>query len=181
MRALRIWTDILEWRWTPAVGLALGALFFVSLALLVIPDRVGNDESSRSISTFQSLRKRTSAFAASIAPSQTDSEATRDGSSVSPSPRGAAPGQGAQPGGESDFPRRGFSPPLEHVEAPPPPPQPEVVVQSPAPIPPATFTERPADASAQPEPPAAGPSALEAAPPEPVRAPDRPPPHGGPP
>lgn len=124
MRALRIWTDILEWRWTPAVGLALGALCYVSLALLVIPDRIGNDESSRSISTFQSLRNRTSAFAASIAPSLTDSEATRDGSSVSPSPQAAAPGQGAQPRGESAFPRRGFSPPLEHIETPPPPPEP---------------------------------------------------------
>ena len=71
MRALRIWTDIAEWRWTPAVGLALGALSYVSLALLVIPDQIGDDQrnASRSIGTFQSLRNRTSAFAASIAPS----------------------------------------------------------------------------------------------------------------
>src|SRR5690349_14500844 len=141
MRALRIWTGIVEWRWTPAVGLALGALIYVSLALLVIPDRIGNDESktSGSLGTFQALRNRTSAFAASIAPSLTDEDSSRSEPPAAtitapPSPPPAAAVN------EANFPRRGFTPPLERVEPPPPPPpppppMPEVVVQ-PTPVPP---------------------------------------------
>ena len=169
MRALRIWTDIAEWRWTPAVGLALGALSYVSLALLVIPDQIGDDARKTSIGTFQSLRNRNSAFAASIAPSLTDSEASRTDSvnAIAPTPPSPQPVAHVD---ESNFPRRGFTPPLERVEPappppPPPPPAPEIVVQPPPP---------PPAAEAPPAPPPAPPAEAQAvAAPVPPPTPDQ--------
>lgn len=169
MRALRIWTDIVEWRWTPAVGLALGALSYVSLALLVIPDRIGDEARAASrTGAFQALRSRTSAFAASIAPSLTDSDSTRGQpgalqNAQSPPTPVAPP---ARPVDEASFPRRGFSPPLERVEPPPPPPPPPapppepIAVPVPAPPPPPVASPAPAE-------PAQGPPPAPDAPPEP--------------
>ncbi|HYO94454.1 MAG TPA: hypothetical protein VER33_08070 [Polyangiaceae bacterium] len=41
MRSVRLWSDLRKWRWLPAVGLVLAALIYVMLALLLIPDRIG--------------------------------------------------------------------------------------------------------------------------------------------
>jgi hypothetical protein len=125
MRSLRIWTDIAEWRWTPAVGLALGAVSYVSLALLIIPDRIGDEERNASrVGTFQALRNRTSAFAASIAPSLTDTEPPRADPAAEQAPSQPTPPPPTHAIDEANFPRRGFSPPLERAEPPPPPPPP---------------------------------------------------------
>jgi hypothetical protein len=161
MRSLRIWTDIVEWRWTPTVGLALGAVSYVSLALLIIPDRIGDDERNASrVGTFQALRNRTSAFAASIAPSLTDSEPPRAESGAEPAPSPPTPAAQPHPTDESNFPRRGFSPPLERAEPPPPPPPPTptptpepVVVPPPAPPPPEPPAAAPASPQPEPSPP----------------------------
>jgi outer membrane biosynthesis protein TonB len=188
MRALRIWTDIVEWRWSPAVGLALGALTYVSLALLVIPDSIGDEgKSLRSVGTFQSLRNRTSAFAASIAPSLADSETPRGDTmnAVVPAPQSQPSPE--PPVSDGNFPRRGFSPPLERAEPPPPPAPappavPEIVVQPPPPVPPPPAPPPPeaqpappntaAEAPATP-PPAASPDPAQAPPPPgPAAAPD---------
>ncbi|HWA74114.1 MAG TPA: hypothetical protein VG937_17345 [Polyangiaceae bacterium] len=157
MRSLRIWTDIVEWRWTPTVGLALGAVSYVSLALLIIPDRIGDDERNASrVGTFQALRNRTSAFAASIAPSLTDSEPPRAESGAEPAPSPPTPAAQPHPTDESNFPRRGFSPPLERAEPPPPTPTPTpepVVVPPPAPPPPEPPAAAPASPQPEPSPP----------------------------
>jgi hypothetical protein len=160
MRALRIWTDILEWRWTPAVGLALGALCYVSVAVMVIPEQIGDHGGkSRSLSTFQSLRSRTSAFAASIAPSLTDSDSQHN----DPTPAADQP-RPSSAGDDANFPRRGFTPPLPRPEPapaapePPPPPPPPLEVpppppEAPPPVPPPSLTEMPAaPAPAAPDP-----------------------------
>ncbi|MFZ5892127.1 MAG: hypothetical protein ACOY0T_13810 [Myxococcota bacterium] len=160
MRALRIWTEIASWRWSPAVALVLGAVLYVAFAVLVIPDRIGNGAPIPSGGTASSLRafaqQRATSFAASISPSVAEGENVATSTPSEPQARTtpAAPAVNA-----AHFPRRGFTPPLDRPEppAPPPPPAPPAapVVALPAAAEAAAMTAGQAAAAAAAPPPAA--------------------------
>ena len=162
---------LLTWRWTPFAALVLGSLSFIGFVMLVIPDRIGNavstsgnDSSAASLtlgSRGLSARTQTGSTPASNWSNDDHSSGT-----PAPSPVSNAATQSAE------FPRRGFSPPLERSE-PPPPPQPFQPPQG------QTFTPPPQPNPPPPPPPAVAaftaplppPQAPDAAPPPPPAAP----------
>jgi hypothetical protein len=147
---------VLTWRWTPFAALVLGSLSFVGFAMLVIPDHIGHADSESSAATL----RLGNGFARTQQPGSTPASnwsSDDDGSSAAPSP---SPVARVATRGPDEFPKRGFSPPLERTDAPAPPPppppdlmQPPVAAAPPAPPPAAAPTPTPT-----PEPPPAAPA-----------------------
>ena len=167
---------VLNWRWLPCAALTGGALTFVGFALLVIPDRIGHVDAESATASltlgngFASTQMRTT-------PTWPSGNSNSNAASVvntTPQAPMPPPGTFAQPALPNDFPRRGFSPPLEREDtpppppAPPPPPQPVAAPQPgiPAPVvdPPPTPTPAP-DSLPAPPPPAEAPPPDQPAPP----------------
>ncbi|HKY38117.1 MAG TPA: hypothetical protein VJN18_19375 [Polyangiaceae bacterium] len=139
---------LLTWRWTPCAALVLGALSFVGFALLAIPDRIGDGAASGTPSL--KLGNRFSRSPSSVEPSADFSD---DGATDSPPP---SPATRLASRGNGEFPKRGFTPPLDRPAPAAVPPQPQL---SPPPVP----AEPPAAAEPQAPPPAPPPPAPEAA------------------
>src|SRR4051812_2134866 len=143
MRALKLWSDIIQWRWAPTVAIALGALSYVSLAVLIIPDRLGDASGSPSlgVNALSAARSSGSLFGASVSGAAQHEAGDTDTSSNS-GLQGVVHGSSPRQVMQSGFPRRGFTPPLPRAEPevpPPPPPMappPAVVIQPPPPPPP---------------------------------------------
>jgi hypothetical protein len=142
MRVGQFVSDFVRWRWAPFVGIVSASLFYVLLAILLIPSQVGASEPEE---------REIPVEATSAADIPTDiSEASEDGaaalSRARPTPR---PGRRAAATTPMSPPRRrGFSPPLERPEgpapaAPPaaPPPVPAVPAPAPPVPPPPSVTE----------------------------------------
>lgn len=113
------------------MALVTGALSFVAFALLTIPDRIG-DAAAQGASAFKlgSHLSRTPANIGAAEPNGDFSEATIEAATPPPAARLASRGD--------DFPRRGFSPPLDRpapmaLPVPPPPPNISPPVEQPAP------------------------------------------------
>lgn len=153
--------QVLTWRWTPCVALALGSLTFAGLATLLIPERIG--------------AFNTEAHGAAVPVLGADLVSTQLGAAT-PARGWSGPAEAEQPTQSTaaariasrppdPFPKRGFSPPLERAEPPPatPPPAPPPVEAPPAAAPPPANPTPAAEPPAQP----AGVSAptTEAAPP----------------
>ena len=121
MRDLGI-PKLLTWRWAPCAALVLGSLSFVAFVTLVVPEHIGGmvDGAGRA----SSLR-----LGNSLARSRTTkTEAPADYSGESASESVAAPAPAPSPVTHvaqltgDNYPRRGFSPPLDRPAPPPPPP-----------------------------------------------------------
>ena len=129
MRVGQLVSDFIRWRWAPFVGIVSASLFYVLLAILLIPSQVGaspSEEREVPVETAPTPDIPTDISEAnqeeSAAPSRvrSTSRPARRTSTPPPRPR-----------------RRGFSPPLERPAAPPPPPTPPAVTPPPpAPPPP---------------------------------------------
>ena len=150
---------VLTWRWAPFAALVLGALSFVAFTLLAIPDRIGHVEAGSTTDRF-SLGNRFVRSPVGATPASDWSKDNAEPGVAAPSPVTRVATQSAD-----NFPRRGFSPPLERSDPPAPPaPPPQPVLAIPPPV--------PAPAPAPPPPPAApAPEVM----PQPVPAPDAPP------
>jgi hypothetical protein len=180
MRALKLWSDIIQWRWAPTVAIALGALSYVSLAVLIIPDRLGDASGTPSlgVNALSAARSSGSLFGASVSGAAQHEAGDTDTSSNS-GLQGVVHGSSPRQVMQSGFPRRGFTPPLPRPEpevpppapAPPPPPPPAIVIQPPP-------TQQPApEAGMAPTPPGAAPTPPPGAPAPPMNmAPGTPPP-----
>src|SRR6478609_2970988 len=120
---------VLTWRWTPCAALTLGAVFFAGLALLAIPERIGELGAA--------TKSAAASFGSNFASTQTVSPAPgtdwSNGNAASTSVSPAVPAVRVLSNQANAFPKRGFSPPLERPDPPAPPPAP--VVPPPAPPP----------------------------------------------
>jgi hypothetical protein len=124
---------VLTWRWAPFAALVLGALSFVAFTLLAIPERIGHVEGETATDRF-SLGSHFVRASVGATPASDWSKDNAEPGVAPPSPVTRVATQAAD-----NFPRRGFSPPLERAEppAPPaPPPQPVLAVPPPVPAPP---------------------------------------------
>jgi len=115
MRTPKIIFDFVRWRWAPTVALSLGALSYVALAVLLIPERIG-DSAGLDPGT-----ARGASFAARIGSTTTDETSTAV-ADVTPARPAMDMAPAPEPVGMPE--RRGFSPPLPRPEAPPPMPMP---------------------------------------------------------
>jgi hypothetical protein len=166
--------QVLTWRWAPCAALAVGALGFAGVAMLAIPDHIGAITTSSDAAP--------ASMGASFARTQTPStgsdwaspERNERESLAAMAPAASRLGASAAAGG---FPKRGFSPPLERVEAPPAPPP--AVPPSPPPAPPQPVAvpapQPPPEAPPQNVPPPPEAPAVAAAPAEALPAPGPPP------
>jgi hypothetical protein len=142
-------------RWTPCVALVFGSLLFVSLAIVVIPDRLGPIRPQAS-----DPRTFTPRSAVGNEPFQADPASTVRAGSRSP----ASPPASPQPNGNNNalvgslF---GSTPPMELPVAPPDPAPPPPPAEVPPPAPTPSIYELPAP------PPVAPPQAPAAAAPAP--------------
>jgi hypothetical protein len=153
MKALaKLWSELVGWRWAPAVGLSVASLFYVLVVVALVPDEIGVPMTNARFS-----QKR--APAPAEAPEAPAGPIIVHDSEVPPMP----PPVAVQPAGAVDFGRRGFSPPLERAEpppapvVPPPPVMPPPVAVAPPPVPepalaaaPAPAPEAPAEAAPPP-------------------------------
>ena len=159
---------LLTWRWTPFAALVLGSVSFAAFAMLVIPDRIGHgDGDGESTAAKLSLGNAFVRTPPGSVPASNWSSSDEQAAVTSPSPVARV-----APRSPNEFPKRGFSPPLEHADAPSPPP----VVPSPPPPPPPDLLPPPA-AAPPPAPPPSPPPPAVAPPP----GPDRPEPPTAPP
>ncbi len=141
MRAQRLWSEIVDWRWSPTLAISLGALFFVTGSILVIPDRLGE---TPAVPVGESSNLRTTRSSSSLFGSSSPASAAHiEAETSEPEPQRPAVrsihGSSPQHMAPAAFPRRGFTPPLPRPEAEPPPPPPPpaappaVVIPPPAP------------------------------------------------
>jgi hypothetical protein len=155
---------LLAWRWTPFAALVLGSLSFVGFVTLAVPDKIGGALEGASTSSLRlgnhfSRTQPTHSTAAESSPEFSSSDDS--GSSAPPPPSPATQVATLAP---REYPKRGFSPPLERPEPEPPPPPPPAVVATMVPPP------------QPPQPVLAVPPQQEAPPPQPVAVqPDNPP------
>src|SRR4051794_30232392 len=120
MRAAKIVRDFFDWRWAPCVGLIVGSLTYVGLAVLLIPSQLdpAAPSASRPTGFEQPAAAPNTAFASSLTQgSLVGSPTVRDPVHRLPLPATAD---------AASTPRRGFSPPIEQPPAPPPPPPPPI-------------------------------------------------------
>jgi hypothetical protein len=126
---------LLTWRWAPCLALALGALSFCTFALLVIPDQIGGLEPGSSSMRLSNQLSRTQATPGTG--NWSDSE--ESGESDEGKPSTASPANHLASRAAGNFPKRGFTPPLDRPEPPPgaapPPVPPSVPAPPPAAIP----------------------------------------------
>src|SRR5688572_2392746 len=144
MRVLQILSDFVRWRWAPVVGLVGASLFYVLLAILLIPSQVGAQEPEEEPSALES-------------PEQSSDRANdtpdTDAQTAAPSPVKHI--ERSSPLTPQVAPkRRGFSPPLERAEPAPAPPPPPQAPPAPAPAPEAQPVPAPAPMPPPPPPPA---------------------------
>jgi hypothetical protein len=141
---------VLTWRWTPCAALVLGALSFVGFALLAIPDRIGDGPASGAPSL-----KLGNHFSRTPSTAEQSSDFSDDDANESPPPSPATRLASRSNGGE--FPKRGFTPPLDRPAAavpaqpqlsPPPMPAAPPPAAEPPPAPPAPAPPPPPDAVA---------------------------------
>ena len=144
MRVGQLVSDFIRWRWAPFVGIVSASLFYVLLAILLIPSRVGASEPAESELSVE-------ATSAADIPENT-AESSEEGPATlgrtRPTPRPAR--RAAQPTPLSPPRRRGFSPPLDRPE-PPPSPAPPALAAPPIPVTPAPAPPVPAPPPATPE------------------------------
>jgi hypothetical protein len=139
---------VLAWRWAPFAALVAGSLSFCAFALLVIPDHIGSKSSEGAPSLGLGLANTFVRNDQTTTPSGSNPFASESTSSVSAALPANPTSRVIARSGE--FPKRGFTPPLERAEPPTP-----VAVPPPAPPPPAP---PPQAAPPPPEPPAAPPA-----------------------
>jgi hypothetical protein len=165
MRAFELWNGLVSWRWTPTVGLALGSVVYVLLAIAIIPDHIGAksspSSSDRPLST--TTNRHTLSSSATAAPANDASEASpvEDPDANRTQRRSSRRNLREE---AASIAKRGFSPPLPRAE--PPPPEPALTPEPPPPVvpptpiePPTSSTQRVEVSPATPEAPA--PSATE--------------------
>lgn len=148
---------LLTWRWAPCLALVLGALSFCAFALLAIPDQIGGLEPG-STSTLRLGNQLSRTQTTPGAGDWSDSEPSSAGDEGTPS--AASPANHLASRTSGNFPKRGFTPPLDRPMPPPaadPPPPPVA-----APMPPPVSSPAPAQPPAVPAVPAP-PSEAEAA------------------
>ncbi len=119
------------WRWAPCAALVLGSLSFVAFVTVAVPEQIGSAPQGHGAAALRlgpqltrSLGERVPSFGPSV-------EHRDEAPSTPPVTRVAAHAA-------EQFPRRGFSPPLERPEPPPapvlaPPPAPVLAPPPPAP------------------------------------------------
>jgi hypothetical protein len=152
---------LLTWRWAPCLALVLGALSFCAFALLAIPDQIGGLEAGSS----SSMRLGNQLTRTQTMPGASDwSGSDASGDSDEGKPSAASPANHLASRGGGNFPKRGFTPPLDRPAPPPnaaPPPVPPPVVA----LPPAAAVPAvpPPEAEAAPAPPPTPPPADPAA------------------
>jgi outer membrane biosynthesis protein TonB len=138
MRAAQVIRDFFEWRWAPFVGLTVGSLAYVGLAVLIIPSQIdgGAPASERSTAFNTTAALPNTAYASAL---------TQSSFSTAPTVREPIHRAPPPPPPVSDPPRRGFSPPIEQPDPPPPPPPPPPPVQvAPMPTPQPVLNQPPA-------------------------------------
>jgi hypothetical protein len=153
MRDLGI-PKLLTWRWAPCAALVLGSLSFVGFVTLAIPERIGGLVEGAGKASSLRLGNHL-ARARTGTPESPADFSGESGSDSTAAPRPVT--HIAQHSGDN-YPRRGFSPPLDRP-APPPAPPPIAVMPPPAsspveaaPPPPATPVPPPAAEPAAPQP-----------------------------
>jgi hypothetical protein len=134
---------LLTWRWTPCAALVLGALSFVGFALLAIPDRIGDEASAPNVKLGNAFSRNPS--------TQPNADFTESDESEAPAP---TPATRLASRGNNQFPKRGFTPPLDRPAPVEPAPEPQLIPPpTPAePPPPAVEAVPPPPAPAAPEP-----------------------------
>jgi hypothetical protein len=157
MKAIaKLWSDLVGWRWAPAVGLSVASLLYVLVVVALVPEEIG-------------VPMTNARFSQKRAPAEAPEAPTYPTSNPDTEMQPMPPPAPVQPAGAVDFGRRGFSPPLERAEPPPAPvvPPPPMVPPAVAVAPPPAPEHALAAAAAAP-PPDAPP---EAAPPAPSATP----------
>jgi hypothetical protein len=169
---------LLTWRWAPCAALVLGSLSFVGFVTLAIPERIGGLVDGAGKASSLRLGNHLARSRTGTPESQTDFSG--EGASDSPATASPAPSpvtRVAQHSGDN-YPRRGFSPPLDRPAPPPAPPP--VAFTAPAPPPAEAAPAPPAPPSLTlvppptPEPAAPQADLAQAAAPAPVAAPGPP-------
>jgi hypothetical protein len=147
---------LLTWRWTPCVALVLGAFSFVGFAVLAIPDRIGDGASAPKV-------KLGNAFSRNPSTLQPNADFSESDETEAPAP---PPPTRLASRGNNEFPKRGFTPPLDRPAPTEQAPAPQLV---PPPVPPAPSPAAPEPPPAPPTPPAPPvPAAPEPPPPAPA-------------
>jgi hypothetical protein len=118
---------LVTWRWAPCAALVLGSLSFVTFVTVAVPEQIGSAPQGHGAATLRlgphlthSLGEREPSYPPSV-------ERHDETPSTPPVTRVAAHAA-------EQFPRRGFSPPLERPEPPPAPPPPPVLAPPPVPV-----------------------------------------------
>jgi hypothetical protein len=150
---------LLTWRWTPCAALVLGALSFVGFALLAIPERIGDPATAS-----KPALKLGNAFSRNPSTVEPSTDFSENDASEAPAP---PPATRLASRGNTEYPKRGFTPPLDRPAT---PAQPAALVPPPVPAPP---PPAPVEAPPAPPPPAEAPvapppAAPDAAPPVPA-------------
>lgn len=130
MRVGQLVSDFIRWRWAPFVGIVSASLFYVLLAILLIPSQVGASPSEEREVPVETAPTPDIPTDISEANQEDSAAPSRVRSTPRPARRTSTPA--------SRLRRRGFSPPLERPAAPPPPPPttpPAVTPPPPAPPP----------------------------------------------
>jgi hypothetical protein len=139
MRDLGI-PKLLSWRWAPCAALVLGSLSFVGFVTLAIPERI--DGLVEGAGKASSLRLGNHLARSRTGTPESPADFASEGASDSPpagSPTPTPVTRIAQHSGDN-YPRRGFTPPLDRPA--PPPAAPPAAFTAPAP-PPAEATPAP--------------------------------------
>lgn len=121
---------VLTWRWSPFAALTLGAASFAAFALLVIPEQIGEPGAATHDAAARFKLGDNLASTQAATGSTTPWSGSGHTPTVSPAPT-VAHVAAARP---AEFPKRGFSPPLERPDPPPQPvPAPALTLQAPPP------------------------------------------------
>jgi len=152
-------TRLFEWRWAPCVGLVLGSLAFVVLAIALIPDRLGaaSDEPEEpEVALGESPHQPASVDTEAPSVARRRSKAASRAPSPTAAPAPQAPPTTADVQSFFQAPAMELPPPLEEPEPPAPPPAAPTATEISVPIVPTPPPENPPPpAVAEPAPPPA--------------------------
>jgi hypothetical protein len=150
MRALELWSSVISWRWTPTLGLGLGAVVYALAAIVLVPDHIGEKSRDTDADEPRRLSQHTTSVSVAHAAAPSDEATPAEPAEDAAGNRRAAR-RAARREREAAENKRGFSPPLPRAEPLPPEPAPQRVDVSPAqpapeppPAPPPPTAEAPA-------------------------------------
>jgi len=166
MRVPQLLSDFVAWRWAPCVALTSASLVYVALAVALVPGQLDTGKPPAQSSSMADAAQHMATLNSRSIGATVARAAPQFGAGVQDmlNPSIAAPAPSPQPPPEV---RRGFSPPLERVDAPPPPPPPPPM-NVPPPMPPPAMTAPPQEAPPPPAPVPPPPGMTDEQPPAPV-------------